>query len=325
MSADLVNGPLGNGALPRAIADLVEQRTGRRAEVRSQAPVSGGCIHDARLLTLDDGRRVFLKIASSGGSAASSDIFEREAEGLRALAATGTIRIPEVLGTDREVEVPPGTPAFLLLEAIDSGPGGSQRPGDFSETFGRRLADLHRATPPAPSDGPAEGTFGFDHDNYIGATPQPNGWLPDWVDFWRRRRLGHLLELARQRGLSDPELDRALDRVMDRLEEIIGPAVGPPSLLHGDLWGGNTMVDAEGRPVLIDPATYVGHREADLAMTRLFGGFDASFYRAYDEAWPPEPGSESRLRLYELYHLLNHLLLFGRSYRGGCLSRARQL
>ena len=272
--------------------------------------VSGGSIHRARRVDLVDGRSVFLKIASRthGGE---PGVFAAEAAGLAALAAVGEIRVPEVLAHgggegSRGAE-------YLLLEHIEtSAPG----PG-FFERFGRAFARFH-------SRGRGE-RFGFAADNVLGATPQPNPWSDDWVSFFRDHRLGHQLRLARRRGLSDAELDGAGDRLLERLEELLGDPEEEPCLLHGDLWGGNYLVDTDGAPVLIDPAVYYGRREADLAMTRLFGGFGPDFYRAYDEEWPLAPGSEVRLAVYELYHLLNHLNLFGRSYRGRVMTTLRRV
>jgi fructosamine-3-kinase len=173
--------------------------------------------------------------------------------------------------------------------------------------LGRGLAAQHRTT--------AE-TFGLDHDNFCGSNAQINTPTDDWVTFFGERRLGYQMELVRSRG-------RLPGRRGDRLENLIAqlgnwlPSHPPASLLHGDLWGGNWLVTAMGEPALIDPAVYYGHREADLAFTELFGGFPAAFYQAYQSAWPLDPGYEERKPLYNLYHLLNHLNLFGESYGGG--------
>ncbi|MEM1207346.1 MAG: fructosamine kinase family protein [Acidobacteriota bacterium] len=290
--------------LAKAVSDVVARATGHRADVVSSRPVGGGCIHDARTVTLDDGRRVFVKASAQP----APHIFEREAEGLGALGAAEVLRVPAVFGHGDA-----GGTAFLVMEAIDAGAPG---PG-FFEAFGEGLAQLHRA---ATAD-----RWGFSHDNYIGATPQPNPWRDDWTSFWHGQRLGHQLTLARRAGLSDPELDRLGDRILDRLGDLLGDVDEPPALLHGDLWSGNYLVGPRGEPVLIDPAVYYGHREADLAMARLFGGFPDPFYRAYGREWPLAPGSERRLVLYELYHMLNHLNLFGTGYRSGCISRMRRL
>lgn len=283
---------------------VLEQATGEGAKISGSRPVGGGCIHDGRIVSLADGRRFFVKTNSSP----PPQIFECEAQGLRALEEAGELRVPRVIAVGDGEEEPP----FLVLEAIAPG----RRGEGFFETFGRRFAELHQKAT-------AE-RFGFARDNYIGSTPQPNRWCDDWCEFWRRHRLGFQLDLARRRGLSDRTLDRAGDALLERLEELIGEPAEPPVLLHGDLWGGNYMVDDNGAPVLIDPAVYYGRREADLAMTRLFGGFDARFYAAYEEAWPLAPGAEARLDVYKLYHLLNHLNLFGGGYRSSCIEILRR-
>jgi fructosamine-3-kinase len=286
---------------------VIEQATGAPARLAGRQGAGGGCINDAQVLELADGRRFFLK----SNAASPPGMFAREAEGLTALGAVGAIRVPAVIGHG-EGSAPGGATAFLVLENIETG-----RPGHgLFENFGHCMAELHRRS--------AQDRFGFDHDNYIGSTPQPNGWMDDWVAFWRERRLGHQLALARRRGLADAAMTRAGECLMERLVEIVGEPREPACLLHGDLWGGNYLIDARGEPVLIDPAAYWGRREADLAMTMLFGGFDAAFYRAYEEAWPLAAGSEDRLAVYKLYHLLNHLNLFGGGYYGACMAILRR-
>ena len=297
---------------------------GQSDRIVSATPVSGGCIHRTLMLELHDGSSVFLKsiVGSLPTAGTGVDVFKREAEGLAALGEAGALRVPQVLGVENEVE--DGVEAedgaedgagcsFLILEAIQ--PGRPKR--SFFPDFGRRLANLHRKA--------TAHQFGFAHDNYLGATAQPNPWTADWVDFWAEHRLGHQLRLARRRGFSDPELEVCAERLIDRLPELIGSVTEPPSLLHGDLWSGNFMVDAQGEPVLIDPAAYYGHREAELAMCHLFGGFERSFFEAYEDAWPLAPGAEQRLDLYQLYHLLNHLNLFGSGYRSQCLAILKRL
>ena len=270
---------------------------GRGVEVLSSRAVSGGSINAAWWVELSNGERRFVKTNSS----AAADMFEREVEGLAALAGVGALRIPvDAMAGEA------GSERFLVMEAIETG-----RPGDgFFADFGRRFAELHR--------GSIAGRYGFDHANYIGATAQPNEWHADWVEFFGRQRLGHQLELAGRRGLADRQLLRLGERLIDRLGDWLATTNEPPCLLHGDLWSGNFMVDTRGDPVLIDPACYYGQREADLAMTELFGGFGPDFYAAYREAWPLPAGSAERTLIYKLYHLLNHLNLFGVSYRGQC-------
>jgi protein-ribulosamine 3-kinase len=261
-------------------------------------PLGGGCIAEAAVVTFADGSKVFVKRAS-----ADLRMFHCEAEGLGALAKADALRVPEVLAVSENA---------LVLEYIAQG----RRTSDFFADFGRRFALLHRTR---------ANVCGFSEDNFIGATPQRNrpvegdweeakkGEGQDWPGFFIERRLRFQVELAADKG-HGRELCRLLDSVENRIEELLGADVVPPSLLHGDLWGGNFMVDESGRACLIDPAVYFGHREADLAMTRLFGGFDQDFYAAYDEAWPLAPGHMERLPIYQLYHLLNHLNLFGSAY-----------
>lgn len=281
--------------MDESLRRALEEIEGPVAELRT---VGGGCIHSAVRARFEDGAERFVKWNRS----APADMFPTEAAGLRALESIGTLRVPgdAVAGEQGDLR-------FLVMEAIDEG---SRRSG-FFEGFGRGLAELHRRS---RSD-----RHGFEHDNYIGSTPQPNGWLEDGVEFVRTRRLGHQLELARSRGRSDRTLDRLGERLLDRLDAWFGDLDEPPCLLHGDLWSGNFLVDESGEPVLVDPAVYYGHREADLAMTRLFGGFSPEFYPAYEEVWPLPPGSEERIAIHQLYHLLNHLNLFGGGYRSGCI------
>jgi fructosamine-3-kinase len=288
-----------------AVEELIARETGRRSRIVSHTASAGGCINHAGTVVLDDGRRYFLK----SNPDPLPRMFECEAAGLRALAAADTIRVPRPLGSGGGE---PGVPPFLVMEWIERGAPGPRH----QQELGRGLARLHRQAH-APR-------FGFEHDNYIGATPQPNGWMDDWVAFWREHRLGFQLNLARRKGLSDGTMDRLGARLLERLDELIAEPAEPPCLLHGDLWGGNAMADAQGAPVLIDPATYYGRREADLAMTQLFGGFTLDFYRAYEEVWPLTSGSEVRLDIYRLYHLLNHLNLFGGSYHASCLTILRR-
>ncbi len=173
--------------------------------------------------------------------------------------------------------------------------------------FGRSLAALHR-------NGRSD-SCGFDSNNWIGSTVQPNDRCTSWVEFFASRRLAYQWELAAQGGFTDSKSDKSMDTLLGNLKNIMPePDAGGAHLLHGDLWGGNWMAGADGRAYLIDPAVYYGHREADLAMTELFGGFPPGFRAAYLESWPLEPGFNERIPLYNLYHLLNHLNLFGASY-----------
>jgi fructosamine-3-kinase len=257
--------------------------------VAGARPVSGGDINEAHELTLADGRVVFAKT----NRAAPPAMFPAEARGLAWLAEAGALRVPAVLAQD---------PAFLVLERIAAGP----RRGDFDERLGRGLAALHRSGAPG---------FGLDHDNFIGRLPQANAPLPGatWAAFYRARRLEPQLRLAVDGGRASPAMRRDAERLFAVLEDLVGPPE-PPARLHGDLWGGNLLCDEGGRPCLIDPAAYGGHREVDLGMMRLFGGFGPRVFEAYEEAAPLAEGHEDRVPLYQLYFLLVHVNLFGSSY-----------
>jgi fructosamine-3-kinase len=266
-----------------------DSRSFRPAPPRS---MGGGCIN--RAVRLSDGDRSwFVKL----NDASRLDMFEAEAAGLAEMAATETIRVPRPLCTGTD-----GGRAYIVMEHIDLSGRGR---GDGARRAGRELAAMHRTT---------RATFGWARDNTIGSTPQPNGEGADWVHFWRDRRLGFQLGLAARNGYGGRLQDRG-QRLLDAFSAMIdhGPS---PSLLHGDLWGGNLGYDEEGVPVIYDPAVYYGDREADLAMTELFGGFGEDFYAAYREAWPLDPGYRTRRTLYNLYHILNHLNLFGGGYLG---------
>lgn len=247
-------------------------------------PVSSGCIHRC-YRARRDGRAVFVKL----NEARFADAFAAEADGLNALRAAGC-RTPEPLAHGSI-----GASAYLLLEFLEL-----RASGDFA-ALGTMLAGLHRR--PAAR-------FGWEHDNYIGATPQQNGWYESWTAFWRERRLEPQLALAASNGY---RLD------VPPVWQLLEGHEPTPSLVHGDLWSGNAAFLPDGAPVLFDPAVYYGDREADLAMTELFGGFAPEFYAAYNAAWPLARGYEQRKHLYNLYHLLNHLNLFG----GGYLAQVR--
>jgi fructosamine-3-kinase len=263
-------------------------------------PVGGGDISAAwRVKTHDN--CVFLKT----GPASSYDMFLAEAEGLRELARADALRVPKVLGCVRSP-----SESLLALEWIDFDLPDS----DTERSLGRQLAKQHQY---------CNERFGWHRDNTIGATLQRNLWNDDWVDFLREERLGFQLTLAAENGFAG-ELQYEGDRLLSNLGQFFSGYWPEASLLHGDLWGGN-WASCGGEPVIFDPAVYYGDRESDLAMTRLFGGFGAEFYRAYEDAWPLAAGSENRILLYQLYHVLNHLNLFGRSYLGRAVRIIRSL
>ncbi|AKF08621.1 fructosamine kinase family protein [Sandaracinus amylolyticus] len=281
--------------MDRAIAGALERALGARVVDASR--VSGGDIHDAWRVELADGRRVFVKSARGAGD---PETFPCEARGL-AWLGEGPLRVPRVLAVE---------PRFLALEWIERG-----RPArDADEALGRGLAALHRLG--------ASG-FGLDHDNFLATIRQDNAREDDWPTFYGRRRLEPLVRAAIARGASSPSMVRAVERVIAELTRLCGPAE-LPSRLHGDLWSGNRMHDEQGAPVLFDPAVYGGHREIDLAMMQLFGGFSERVFDAYDEAFPRAPGHEARVPLYQLLPLLAHAVLFGRSYAASAEDAARR-
>ena len=264
--------------------------------LRERAPVGGGSISQALRLRTARGEYLLKR-----GGAGLPGFFAAEERGLALIASIGALRVPTVLAY-RDASLARDT-GFILLEWLAPPPGADR--SRAHALLGAELAALHRASAPA---------YGLDHDNYIGASPQPNGWETSWLEFFRERRLRYQADLAARNSRMPLARLRRVERLLERLGEWIDDAHVRPALLHGDLWGGNVIVGPGGAPALIDPAAYYGDREADLAMTRLFGGFAPSFYAAYHEAWPLPPGWQARVGLYNLYHLLNHLNLFGESY-----------
>lgn len=254
---------------------------------------AGGCINHSQTLLGQDGRRFFVK----RNDARQADMFAAEAEGLTALAATGAIRVPRPICHGQDSDQ-----AYLVLEWLPLGGRGD------GADLGRRLAQMHRTTWRA---------FGWHRDNTIGSTPQANPATTDWIGFYRDQRLACQLRLAKRQGGPRRLLDQG-ERLLDRVADFFPGHQPQPSLLHGDLWGGNFGF-AEGDPVLFDPAVYFGDREADLAMTELFGGFPPDFRAAYQETWPLDPGYATRRMLYNLYHVLNHFNLFGGGYASQAL------
>lgn len=272
--------------IERAIA----RATGRPFRVASRSAVGGGCINEAYRVE-GAGLACFVKI----NRADRADMFAAEAAGLAALDETGLVRVPRPIcqGADRER-------SWLVLEYLPLRPASDAG----LRALGGQLARLHRVT---------AGQYGWHRDNTIGSTPQRNTPADDWVAFWRERRLGFQLELARARA-GGARLDALGQRLMEKLPALLAGYRPAASLLHGDLWSGNAAATADGAPVLYDPAVYYGDRETDLAMTELFGGFAPAFYEAYRAEFPLEAGYESRKTLYNLYHVLNHYHLFGGGY-----------
>ena len=265
----------------------ISTATDRLFELQSAHSCSGGCINRATLVKGKCGSSYFLK--SNGPVGAK--LFAAEADGLRAIAVTQTIRTPMAICQGVSAD---GT-AYLVMEALEL-----SHTGD-SALMGRQLAELHKIT---------GDYFGWERDNFIGITPQKNAHYTSWLDFFREQRLEYQLVLARNRGLCLRDAQKLLNR-LDVYFQDYAPA---PSLLHGDLWNGNTGFTTTGEPLVFDPAVYYGDRETDLAFTYMFGGFEPEFYRGYQAVWPLDSGFEIRKPLYNLYHQLNHFNLFGGSY-----------
>ena len=262
---------------------LVEQGYGPVSAIQ---PVGGGCINQGTRLVTHSGTSFFLKTNRH----CPPDMFAREAEGLSALSRPDGPRVPQsfLFGVD-----------FLLLEDLHPSPPTR----DYWSAFGRQLAVLHTHTSPQ---------FGFTHDNYIGSTPQLNPQVADGYIFFAQHRLVYQADLAGKQGFLSTDEVRGVYRLADRLPDFI--PLQPASMVHGDMWSGNMIIDENGHPALIDPAAHYGWAEADLAMAALFGAPPEAFYHAYEEARPLLPGLDARFPVYNLYHLLNHLNLFGRGY-----------
>jgi protein-ribulosamine 3-kinase len=269
----------------------VREASGSPFTIESRVEAGGGCINECHVVR-GKGQAFFVKL----NTPERAEMFSAEAAGLHEIARTKTVRVPDPVCHG-------ASPAacWLVLEHLDL------RHGDDASMreLGRNLARMHRAT---------AREYGWERDNTIGATPQANARSRDWIGFWRERRLGFQLRLAATNGHGG-RLVESGERLMDKLPAFFSGYAPAPSLLHGDLWSGNAAVSSGGEPVIFDPAVYYGDREADLAMTELFGGFPPAFYEAYRAEYPLDTGYAVRKQLYNLYHVLNHLNLFGGGYR----------
>ena len=277
------------------IAQAISRETEQEFAIANTKSVSGGCINQGYQVSSKD-RTYFVKL----NDVSKVDMFAAEALGLKQMYATKTITVPQPVcwGTA-------ANSSYLVLQWLDLGGGSNQ---SWTE-MGRQLAAMHRVG--------TSKDFGWSRNNTIGSTPQINTWMDNWADFFAKQRIGYQLKLAKRRGGNFPESNRVVDVVRNKLAEWQPPV----SLVHGDLWSGNAAISSDGAPIILDPATYYGDRETDLAMTELFGGFPTAFYNGYNEAWELDSGYRQRKSIYNLYHVLNHFNLFG----GGYASQAKTI
>ena len=275
--------------LKKFAENLLSEQFVETVQISNASSVTGGCIHNGT--RLETNRGIFFMKWNQANVVGN---FHAEQRGLLLLKKFSKFRIPApiLVGSSSEH-------AIFIMEWLAPGPG---KP-DFWQEFGEKLAALHRVS---------NNRFGLEEDNYIGALPQQNNWHEQWTDFFKHERIIPQVELATQQRFADVKLKNAFDVVFEKLDQLIPDE--PPSLLHGDLWSGNFLRVGKGEPALIDPAVYFGHREAEIAFTRLFGGFNAEFYEAYHASYPLHPGWEDRIELFNLYPLMVHLNLFGQSY-----------
>ncbi len=281
-----------NPALATELTGAIQGATGSTSGIEKITEVGGGSISRAFQLRAAN-TDWFLKL----NSGERHEMFTAEADGLEALGRSSAIRVPRVIAHGTT-----GPSAYLLLEYIELHP---LRDGDSIRAAGHALADLHRI----------EGRrFGWLRDNFIGSTPQCNTAESDWPRFFANRRLAPQIDLARKQGYKGRVIADG-ERLVEKLPALFVGYLPKASLLHGDLWSGNAALDDSGRLVLFDPAVHFGDRESDLAMMALFGGFPTRMHAAYHEAWPLETGFEQRRLLYQLYHVLNHMNLFGGGYQ----------
>lgn len=276
----------------KQLSELLSQALSKPVEVSGLSPVGGGSISSTYKI-LSSAGMFFLKV-NEGENA--SVMFKTEANGLDLLREKSAFAIPQVISLHNE-----GSKVFLLMDFIDS----SSRSNNYWQDLGANLAELHRQT---------NSTFGLIENNFIGSLPQQNDFTEDWSSFFIDRRILPMVKMAVNNGLVTNTFVANIELVLSKIVELMPKE--PPALVHGDLWSGNLMVDSKGQPCLIDPAVYYGHREMDLAFSHLFGGFAHRFYETYQEVYPLEPDFDSRIDLYNIYPLLVHLNLFGRSYLG---------
>lgn len=279
----------------------IERESGTTLGDHSSSSVGGGCINSAYKVQTSNST-LFIKT----NQASLVDMFEAEANGLQELGSLNSVRVPEVICFGQA-----GGQSYLAMEHIELG---SLR-GNASQQLGQQLATLHRQPQPY---------FGWHIDNTIGSTPQHNDREHNWITFWQQQRLGKQLAFAAKNGAVG-SIQQKGQKLLENVANFFDGYTPHPSLLHGDLWGGNAAADESGSPVIFDPASYYGDRETDIAMTELFGGFNNDFYAAYQSEYPLDAGYKVRKTLYNLYHILNHFNLFGGSYRNQAESMIDQL
>jgi fructosamine-3-kinase len=279
----------------KTIAQEITKVTEKSFTLENTRSVGGGCINQGYKIS-GNGSNYFVKL----NQASQVEMFAAEAMGLEQMYATQTITVPKPICWG-VVE----NSCYIVLQWLDLGGGNSH----VWEEMGRQLAAMHKI---GKSD-----RFGWDRNNTIGSTPQINTWMDNWADFFARERIGYQLKLAKRRGGSFPDTAKVIEAVRERLAD----RQPQPSLVHGDLWSGNAAVTTDGEPVILDPATYYGDREVDIAMSELFGGFPTAFYRGYNQVWELDKGYGQRKTIYNLYHILNHFNLFG----GGYASQANRM
>ena len=284
-------------SLESRVETAIGKATGKQAVLKDSQTAYGGCINESCVITLEDGRRYFLK--TNPAAKTCPGLFETEYEALQLLNKPDVINVPEPIAHDED---------FIVMGCFTEGSPAK----DWQQQMGHRLAELHVAT--------KNDRFGFEKDNYIGTNKQINSWQDDWLSFWREHRLGwQLKRVAMITDKIDPLLVKG-EKLLSQLDSLLGVIDEPAVLLHGDLWSGNAAANQEGEPVIFDPASYYGHREAEIGMMRMFGGFNANCEAAYAEVWPLQDGAEQRIALYRLYHEINHFILFGYNYYRSCLS-----
>lgn len=275
--------------LENAVVYALQNKLQKPVNIQGCRQVFGGDINQTFVLQTTAGK-LFVKVNDTG----AADMFEQESNGLQLLLHAQAMAVPAPVLTGRTA-----SHIFLVMEHVEKG----KPAADFWLQFGRGLAKLHKTT---------HNNFGLDKNNYIGTIVQHNKMFTTWAEFYAQQRIMPLVHQALQQGKCSLEDVKAAERLCNRFEQILPEE--PPALLHGDLWSGNFMAGGDGKPVIYDPAVYYGHREMDIAMTLLFGGFDSKMYSYYNEAYPLQPGWKQRVALCQLYPLLVHLLLFGGHY-----------